>query len=154
TCTYVYYVLARTRVPRMRLPDAAHTSQPWRIHALTPDFRLEDVWALPTSGGRDDLGRLVQWMTAGDPSLSSSRAASALWAIRRKVGRLLGWDAVELGVGSGTPSLRDRLPADLRAGSDGPDFAALPFRTVYLIDDEWAAELANRTVHGVMHIGW
>src|SRR5918995_1857264 len=29
----------------MRLPNTAHTSRPWRIHELTPDFRLEDVWA-------------------------------------------------------------------------------------------------------------
>ena len=27
----------------MRLPNSAHTSRPWRIHELTPDFRLEDV---------------------------------------------------------------------------------------------------------------
>ncbi|MDF2703344.1 MAG: hypothetical protein K0S10_2290, partial [Rubrobacteraceae bacterium] len=33
--------------PRMRLPNTAHTSRPWRIHELTRDFRLEDVWALP-----------------------------------------------------------------------------------------------------------
>ena len=33
----------------MRLPDTAHTSRPSReFHELTPDFRLEDVWALPT----------------------------------------------------------------------------------------------------------
>ena len=37
---------------------------------------------------------------------------------------------------------------------DGPDSAGLPFTSVYLLDDEWAAEIANRTVHGVMHIGW
>ena len=36
----------------------------------------------------------------------------------------------------------------------GPDFATLPFRSLYLLDDEWAAEIVNRTVHGVMHIGW
>jgi len=24
----------------------------------------------------------------------------------------------------------------------------------YLLDDEWAAEIANRTMHGVMHLGW
>jgi hypothetical protein len=35
----------------MRLPDTAHTSRPWRIHELTGDFRLEDVWALPAPGG-------------------------------------------------------------------------------------------------------
>lgn len=25
---------------------------------------------------------------------------------------------------------------------------------MYLTDDEWAAEMGNKTVHGVMHIGW
>ena len=25
---------------------------------------------------------------------------------------------------------------------------------IYLVDNEWAAEIVNRTVHGVMHIGW
>lgn len=29
-----------------------------------------------------------------------------------------------------------------------------PFSSLYLLDDEWAAEIVNRTVHGVMHIGW
>ena len=23
-----------------------------------------------------------------------------------------------------------------------------------MLDDEWAAEIANRTVHGVIHVGW
>lgn len=27
----------------MGLQDIAHTARPWRIHALPPDFRLEDV---------------------------------------------------------------------------------------------------------------
>jgi hypothetical protein len=48
----------------MRLPNAAHTSRPWRIHELTPDFRLEDVWALPTPGGPGDFPRLVQQFAA------------------------------------------------------------------------------------------
>lgn len=35
----------------MKLPRSAHASRPWRIHDLTRDFRVEDVWALPTPGG-------------------------------------------------------------------------------------------------------
>jgi hypothetical protein len=69
---------------RMRLPNTAHSTRPWRIQELTRDFRLEDVWALPTPGG--------------------------------------------------------------------PDFD--PFTSLYLLDDEFAAEIVNRTVHGVMHLGW
>ena len=50
--------------------------------------------------------------------------------------------------------LRDRLPEDLRAAPSGPEFEELPFESVYLLDDEWAAELANKTVHGVLHLSW
>ena len=137
-----------------RLPDVAHTSRPWRIHELTADFRLEDVWALPTPGGRDDFPRLVQEIASGDPSRGSSRAARTLWAIRWKIGELLGWDTPEAGRGSRVPTLRSRLPVDLRDAPAGPKFDAAPFTSLYLLEDEWAAEIANRTMHGVMHIGW
>jgi hypothetical protein len=140
----------------MKLPSTAHTSRPWRIHQLTRDFRLEDVWELPTPGGRDDFPRLVQWLASrDDPARASgSRVVRALWATRWKAGQLLGWDGPDAGLGSRVPALRDRLPADLRDAPSGPDFRALPFTSLYLLDDEWAAEVANRTVHGVMHIGW
>ena len=52
----------------MRLPNTVHSSRPWRIHELVPDFRLEDVWALPTPGGPDDFPRLVRQMSSGDPA--------------------------------------------------------------------------------------
>jgi hypothetical protein len=138
----------------MRLPDSAHTSRPWRIHEIAPDFRLEDVWGLSTPGGPGDFPRLVQGFAGGDPSQSSSRAGRALWALRWKLGELFGWDDPDTGVGSRVPTLRDRLPADLRDGPSGPVFDALPFTSLYLVGDEWAAEIANRTMHGVLHLGW
>src|SRR5882762_10509357 len=140
--------------PRMRLPNTAHSSRPWRIHEIATDFRLEDVWALPTPGGPDDFPRPVQGIAASDPSEGSSRAARALWAIRWKVGGLLGWDDPDAGLDARVPTLRDRLPADLRDAPSGPAFAALPFTSLYLLDHEWAAEIANRTMHGVMHVSW
>ena len=140
----------------MRLPTTAHTSRPWRIHQLTRDFRVEDVWALPTPGGPDDFPRLVEWLASGDDPArdSASRAVRALWTIRWKAGELLGWDGPDAGLGSRVPTLRDRLPTDLRAAPSGPEFRALPFAPLYLLHDEWAAEIANRTMHGVMHVGW
>ena len=138
----------------MRLPKSAHTSSQWRVHELASDFRLEDVWALPTPGGPDDFPRLVKQMAAGDTSNNPSRAARALFAVRWKLGELLGWDDPDFGVGARVPTLRERLPDDLRDGPAGPDFPTLPFSSVYMTDNEWAAEIANRTVHGVMHIGW
>jgi hypothetical protein len=137
----------------MRLPNTAHTSRAWRIHELAPDFRVEDVWALPTPGGRDDFPRLVELMTSMSPS-SSSGVTRALFALRWKVGGLLGWDRPAAGIGARVPTLRDRLPADLRDAGPGPDVETLPFKSLYLLDDEWAAEIANRTMHGVMHVSW
>jgi hypothetical protein len=138
----------------VRLPNTAHTSRPWRIHEVTRDFRLEDVWALPSPGGPHDFPRLVQLIASADPSTYSSAAVRRLFALRWKIGALLGWDGPDAGEGSGRPMLRDRLPVDLRDAPSGPEFDALPFTSLYLLGDEWAAEIVNRTVHGVMHIGW
>ncbi|WP_031467782.1 DUF2867 domain-containing protein [Sciscionella sediminilitoris] len=139
----------------MKLPRSAHTGMPWRIHELTRDFRLEDVWALPTPGAKGDLHLLAE-MTAsgGDRGADWPPLIRALWALRWKLGGALGWDREQTGLGARVPSLRERMPADLRDAPRCPGFATLPFRSLYLLEDEWAAELANSTVHAVMHIGW
>jgi Protein of unknown function (DUF2867) len=111
----------------MRLPKSAHTSRPWRIHELRPQLRVEDVWALPTPGGPDDFPRLVEVVTSWNPAKSASTPVRLLFALRFKVGELFGWDG----------------PSERRG-----------FTPLYVADDEWAAETVNRTVHGVLHLGW
>jgi hypothetical protein len=73
---------------KMKLPKTAHTSRPWRVHEITKDFELEDVWRLPTPGSPDDLARLLEWFTTPgqDPFL-----LRALFALRWKLGALSGW---------------------------------------------------------------
>jgi hypothetical protein len=140
----------------MRLPKTAHTSRAWRIHEIASEFELEDVWALPTPGGPHDLDRLVRQFTSPDDSYLSSPIVRALFAIRWKLGALLGWDKSSAGINSRAQSLRERLPADLRDAPRGPDLRGVPvpFTSIYQTDDEWAAEIVNATVHGVLHIGW
>jgi hypothetical protein len=145
----------------MRLPKTAYTSRPWRVREFTEDFELEDVWALPTPGGPDDLPRLVQQIISPgkDPLL-----VRALFTLRWKLGKLFGWDEPGSGVGERVPSLRERLPTDLLQAPRGPDLRAVPgreeadgppiFSSVYQTHDEWLAEFANKTVHSLMHIGW
>ena len=135
-----------------RLPAAAHTARPWRIHDLARDFELEDVWALPTPGGADDLARLVALFANTDFRRGSPLVVRVLWAARWRIGALLGWDRRSAGLGRRVATLRDRMPRDLREAEPGPRFG--PFTPLYLLHDEFAAELANRTVHGVLHIGW
>jgi hypothetical protein len=135
------------------LPADAHTDRPWRVHALAPDFRLEDVWALATPGGPDDLERLVSLMTSSDNAEEFPASYRLLFALRWRLGALLGLDRPDASVGRRVASVRERLPADL-AGSVGPPFAGAPFQPVYLTHDEFVAEIANRTVHGLLHLGW
>ncbi|HET8754941.1 MAG TPA: DUF2867 domain-containing protein [Solirubrobacteraceae bacterium] len=138
----------------MRLAPTAHTSQQWRIDTIAGDFRLEDVWALPTPGGPDDFFRLVQLTLSLDPGDSASCAVRSLFALRWQLGKLLGWDGPDGGLGRRVPSLRDRLADDLRGTASEMEFAGLPFAPLYLTHDEFAAEIANRTMHGVLHLGW
>jgi hypothetical protein len=138
----------------VKLSKAAHTSRGWRIDEIVPDFRLDDVWALPTLGGPNDFPLLVEGIASADPAKDLPHIGGALWKIRWKIGELLGWDEPGTGLGSRVPSLRDRMPADLRDAPPGPAFDALPFTSLYQLENEWAAEIANRTVHGVFHLGW
>ena len=95
----------------MRLPDTEHTTRPWKIGEIAPEFRLEDVWALPTPGSADDFPRLVEQFTSFDPIGHSPAVVRALFAIRFAIGRVLGWDSSRRG--EPAPTLRDRLHGGL-----------------------------------------
>lgn len=140
-------------VPGGRLPDEAYTEAAWRIHEVAPEFALEDVWELPGEGEREDFGKLVGLVCRMDPGGSGPGVVRLLWAVRWKLGALLGWDDEEGGLGRRVASLRERLPEDLR-DTKPPAFATLPFSPLYVTDEEFAAEIANRTMHGVLHLGW
>jgi len=76
----------------MRLSNIEHESHPWRIVEVAPDFRLEDVWALPAQGGAEDFETLLDVMGSLDPANGESRATRTLFALRYRVGGWLGWD--------------------------------------------------------------
>lgn len=149
---------------KMRLPDSAHTSRDWRVHELAGDFELEDVWEPPLSGDSTDFERLIQLAVSLSAGYEYPAAFRALFALRWKLGELFGWDEADAGIDERVPSLRDRLPADLRSGPRGPDLRAVPgrdsaeaapiFRSLYQTQDEWLTEYASETVHSLMHIGW
>ena len=89
----------------------------------------------------------------GRSGADPARAARALWSLRWKLGELFGLDDPGSGLGSRVRTLRERVPEDLRAAA-GPEFESLPFTSLYLTDDEFAAEIANQTMHGILHLGW
>jgi hypothetical protein len=147
----------------VRLPNSTHESRPWRIREIAPDFRLEDVWALPAHGRADDFPKLVEVMGSLDPTATTSSASRALFDLRLRLGRAFRWDdTAPLPLpGSTETTLRDRLPRDLRNSADdlkvrsaGLESLGVHFAPLYLTDRESAAETSNRTMHGVIHLGW
>jgi hypothetical protein len=151
----------------MRIPNSAHEAHDWRIREIAPDFTVEDVWALPVHGEREDFQRLLEGMASLDPAKSESLPTRLLWTIRDRLGAWfdLGRISVPIGEdpqvrdrlpipGTGETSLAGRLPHDLRDTALGVDFAAAPFSPLYRTDTEFAAEISNRTVHGVIHLAW
>ncbi len=151
-----------------RIPNSRHESHSWRIHEIVPDFTLEDVWALPAQGGAEDFPKLLEMVTSIDPARGESRPTRFLWQLRDRLGDWFGLgrirvpddsaaDAFEGKLpipGSGETSLTERLPDDLRATAADLDFGSLPFTPLYRTEVEAAAELSNRTVHGVAHFAW
>jgi hypothetical protein len=149
----------------MRIPNAVHEAHPWRIRKIAPDFTVEDVWALPAYGDAGDFQTLLEVMVSLDFPSSTSLPTRVLWTIRDLLGRWFGLGRISdpthrtadaagrLPIpGTNETSLTDRLPDDLRDTAKldiGP-----PFVFLYRTEDEYAAELSNRTVHSVLHLAW
>ncbi len=152
----------------MKLPNSAHESQPWRIREVVPDFRLEDVWALPAQGGAEDFQTLLEIAASSDPANAESLPARVLWRVRDRLGSRFDLGRISAPIDSGRDdgagklpipgkhetSLTERLPGDLRNTAADLDFGSLPFAPLYRTDVEFAAEISNKTVHGVMHLAW
>lgn len=139
----------------MRLPDSAHTTRPWRIHRIAPDFQLEDVWSYRTPGaGREDFTVMLDALRAAGGLNENPVLVRALFAVRWKLGAIFGWDKPREGLAGRVTTLRDRLPADLRQDEAGEPVPHTPFTMLYELDDECAIELANKTVHDICHLGW
>lgn len=151
----------------MRLPNSAHESGPWRIREITPDFTLEDFWALPLHGDAEDFQTALEMVTSGDPATMTSLPTRLLWNLRDRLGSWFGLGRISAPADSdggaegellipdkGETSLAERLPDDLRNTATDLTFTSLPFTPLYRTDNEFAAELSNQTVHGVMHLAW
>ncbi|HUQ00039.1 MAG TPA: DUF2867 domain-containing protein [Aeromicrobium sp.] len=140
----------------MRVPNETLDGQPWRIREVLGDFPLEDLWQMPDmTGTRGEFDDLIEQMTTANPSKDAPAAVRFLWNVRDVLGRWL--DLGEIAAATDEPpphTLRHNVPYDLRGTADDVHFSALPFVPLYRTDTEFAAEVANRTVHGVMHLGW
>lgn len=152
----------------MRIPNDVQEAGPWRIREIVPDFELEDTWDLPVHGRAEDFQAALDLMSSFDPANADSLPTKVLWGARDLLGKWFSLGRISVPVdspggdtsgafpvpGTTQTSLSERLPDDLRGTTAGTRFNSTPFVPLYRTDDEWAAEISNRTVHGVMHLAW
>lgn len=146
----------------MRIPNSTHEAHPWVMSRIASDFKLLDVWELPAEGGPDDFGTFLEIVAALDPTKSGSASSRFLFAVRDRLGALFGWDDAEERPipGHDETSLAARLPAELRGSATGPQLSGAlkesggGFVPLFRTDGEWAAEISNATVHGVLQVAW
>lgn len=148
----------------MRVSNDVLKTQRWIIDDIVDGFDVEDVWALPVEGGADDFGAVVDLMGAIDFPGSAPLPVRLLWGVRDLLGRVFGLGRIstsadDAGVwppvpGTGEQSLTGRVPAELRDTVTDSRLTGKPFRPLYRTGTEFAEEMSNRTMYGVMHLAW
>ena len=116
------------------------------MHAVLHDVPLEDVWAIPLSGGGahrtiDDVRAAFGAGVAAAPPM-----VQRLLRLRGRIGALLGWDRERPAWNA--ESYAQRLSADDRARSQAPP--GTPdgrLSLLYRFESEQLSELRNATVH-------
>ena len=149
----------------------------WRVLTLASDFELLDLWRVPLDAdpARGETFatflRVFQAAGIGRPrypvrvrsaadALHAARlaAAASLFALRR----FLGW-VFRLDTGPALPvpgrsesRIRTRLDDADRARDLGtfPPVVGIGFEPVYVFADEALLEIANRTIHALLHLSW
>jgi hypothetical protein len=158
---------------------AAHRARPWRVHTMAPDFELLDLWELPVEADPargETFGSFLEiFLSTGAASwpvyslrprslgdvahLVRLCGAAALFGLRDVLGRVLSLDDDDGSrpiPGTWETRVRSRLTADDRARETAvlPARWAGAFETVYGFADEALLEIANRTIHGLLHLSW
>ena len=156
----------------------AHRGRPWRVHTLAPDFELLDLWTIPLAADPargetfDEFLRVFSTANAGTWPMYRLRPTSfgdvvhaarltgafALLELRRVLGWLFALDADRA---LPIPGRREhRVRARLDDADRARDRGTLParvggaFETVYAFADEALLEIANRTIHALLHVSW
>jgi Protein of unknown function (DUF2867) len=105
---------------------------------------LYDVSVVDLPGG--GAGRSVADIRALDSAAAPSRVANALYGVRRFLGRVFGWDRVEM---RPEDSLLSRLSErDRRDSKITPGTLVGSFLLLYQFPGEALSETRNATVHG------
>ncbi len=142
--------------PRSKINEHEHLALPLRVHALLPDFELEDVWRVPISlTSAHSLQLLMDQFSKSNTNVTKTGITGFLFKVRLFAGRLFKWDEKpvrdhhQLVPGS----IRDRYANQENLKYDDlPDPGSGSFIPVYKLENEFLSEIENRTVHGALHL--
>ena len=142
----------------MRIDKSLHRRQPWRVHAICSDFELEDVWRFPIeASGEDSFEAFRATFQQAVAALAKSGAVGLLFRLRRLMGRWFRWDTARSAANVlARDSLLDRYlrDSDGEGAAERGEEVAAEFYPVYILASESLAEIANKTVHAALHLGW
>ena len=158
--------------------ERAHRARPWRVHTLAPDFELLDLWNVPLGADPahgetfDEFLRIFLTANASTWPVYRLRPTSladavhagllvgpvALFQLRWFLGWVFTLDADRT---LPIPGAREsRVRTRLDDGDRARDTGVLParvggaFEPVYAFADEALVEIANKTIHGLLHLSW
>jgi len=115
-----------------------------RAHDLLRDIPLCDVSIVDLPGG--GAGRRVADIGALESAAAPSRVANAIYGLRHVLGRVFGWDRVQM---RPEDSLLSRLSArDRRESEIAPGTPVYSFLMLYQFPGEALREIRNAAVHG------
>ena len=129
----------------MRIDVTEFQILPLEVHAILGDVPLKDVSAIDLPGG--GAGRTL------NPTGELERAsplARGLFALRRWLGRLFGWDRPEYDQAR-TSYLSRVTPALWARSVVQPGTSEGGFRLLYVLERESLAEIRNATVHAFLY---
>jgi hypothetical protein len=129
---------------QMGASPAEYLALPLRAHDLLRGVPLYDVSIVDLPGG--GAGRTIADIRAIDSSAAPSTVAHVLYAVRCALGRVFGWDRVQM---RPEDSLVSRLSERDRADSQVvPGTRQGSFRALYQFPNEALSEIRNATVQG------
>jgi hypothetical protein len=133
----------------MRASPAEYLSLNLRAHDLLRDVPLYDVSVVDLPGG--GAGRSVADIRALESAAAPSRVANAIYGLRHFLGRVFGWDRVQV---RPEDSLLSRLSErDRRDSEITPGTLVGSFLLLYQFPGEALSETRNATVHGYVCTG-
>ena len=150
----------------IRLNKKQHPKRLWKVHRITNDFDLWDVWHIPIKADNSKTENFNTFYTIAVKSFlmieSRKSITSFLFKIRFLIGKIFHFDkninTLPIPDCKET-SIKQRITnQDLKQDKGGKRIKSknigLDFPSVYLFEQESLHELSNDTVHGLVHLGW